>query len=201
MHLSDGILSAPLLAGGFAAAGGLAFWGARGLTDQETPRVAVFTGAFFCASLIHFRIPPTSVHLLFVGLLGVVLGRRALLAIPVGLGLQAALLGHGGLTTLGVNATMFGLAAILAGCLYRQLTRKARWQPLWSGAIASAAAVLFSGIFLTLTLWSLGEGFRVVAQYALVAHLPVLAIEAVVTGFAVEFLHRVEPTLLPDTTL
>lgn len=199
MHLADGILPAPLLAGGFATAGALAWWGARNLRDEEPPRVAVFTAAFFCASLIHFPVPPTSVHLLFNGLLGVVLGRRALLAIPVGLGLQAALLGHGGLTTLGVNATMFGLAAILGRAAFDQLVRRTDWRPFWSGALATALAVLASGAMLTLILWSLGEGFRPVAQYALLAHLPVLAIEAVVTGFTVEFLRRVQPALLPGT--
>lgn len=199
MHLADGILPAPLLAGGFATAGVLAWWGARNLRDEEPPRVAVFTAAFFCASLIHFPVPPTSVHLLFNGLLGVVLGRRALLAIPVGLGLQAALLGHGGLTTLGVNATMFGLAAILGRAAFDQLVRRTDWRPFWSGALATALAVLASGAMLTLILWSLGEGFHPVAQYALLAHLPVLAIEAVVTGFTVEFLRRVQPALLPGT--
>jgi len=196
MHLSDGILPAPILGAGFVVAGALACWGARGLREEETPRVAVLTAAFFCASLVHFKVPPTSVHLLFNGLLGVVLGRRALLAIPVGLGLQAALLGHGGLTTLGVNAAMFGLAACLAGGVYQWLDRWGAVGAFVCGALAAAVGVLVTGGFLMLILWSMGEGFGVVAQYALLAHLPVLAIEAVVTGFAVEFLRRVKPALL-----
>jgi cobalt/nickel transport system permease protein len=197
MHLSDGILPAPVLAGGFLTAAALGAWGAASMRDEETPRVAVFTAAFFCASLVHFPVPPTSVHLLFSGLLGVVLGRRALLAIPVGLGLQAALLGHGGLTTLGVNATMFGLSAMLASAVFRQLNCRARLRPFVCGAAASACAVFASGMFLALILASLGEGFRTVAQYALIAHLPVLVVEAAVTGFVVEFLKRVQPALLP----
>lgn len=196
MHLSDGILPAPVLVAGFVAAGAMGWWGARGLREEETPRVAVLTAAFFCASLVHFKVPPTSVHLLFSGLLGVVLGRRALLALPVGLGLQALLLGHGGLTTLGVNATMFGVAALLAGWVYRRLDRSGRVSAFVGGALAAASAVLASGVLLAALLWSMGEGFARVAQYALLAHLPVLAIEAVVTGFAAEFLRRVKPALL-----
>jgi cobalt/nickel transport system permease protein len=196
MHLSDGILPAPLLVGGFAVAGALSVWGARALREEETPRVAVLTAAFFCASLVHFKVPPTSVHLLLSGLLGVVLGRRALLAIPVGLGLQAALLGHGGLTTLGVNATMFGIAACVASGVYHQLGAWGRLRPGLCGAVAAGLAVLVSGLLLTLILASLGEGFRVLAQYALIAHLPVLLVEAAVTGFVVEFLQRVKPALL-----
>jgi cobalt/nickel transport system permease protein len=195
VHLSDGILPGPVLVVGFVTAAALARWGAAGLRDEEIPRVAVFTAAFFCASLLHFRVPPTSVHLLFHGLLGVVLGRRALLALPVGLGLQAALLGHGGITTLGVNATLFGVAALAASWVYRQLGSGVR--PFLAGALAAAVAVLISGVLLVGILWSLGEGFRWVAHYALLAHLPVLAVEAVVTGFTVDFLRRVQPALLP----
>lgn len=195
MHLSDGILPGPILVGGFVTAAALARWGAARMHDAEIPRVAVFTAAFFCASLIHFRLPPTSVHLLFHGLLGVVLGRRALVAIPIGLGLQAALLGHGGITTLGVNATLFGAAAIVGSGIFRVLAGRV---PIFAaGALAATGAVLVSGLLLAVILWTLGEGFRWVARYVLVAHLPVLGIEAVVTGFTVDFLKRVQPALLP----
>jgi cobalt/nickel transport system permease protein len=197
VHLSDGILPGPILVTGFVTAAALARWGAVGLRDDETPRVAVFTAAFFCASLLHFKVPPTSVHLLFHGLLGVVLGRRALLALPIGLGLQAALLGHGGITTLGVNATLFGVAALAASWVYRQIGGVSSGRPFLAGALAASVAVLTSGCLLVGILWSLGEGFRWVAQYALLAHLPVLAVEAVVTGFTVDFLRRVQPALLP----
>ncbi|HOW65535.1 MAG TPA: CbiM family transporter [Candidatus Paceibacterota bacterium] len=196
MHLSDGILPAPVLAAGFVMAGGLTAWGARGLRDEEIPRIAVFTATFFCASLLHFKVPPTSVHLLFHGLLGVVLGRRALLAIPIGLALQAALLGHGGISTLGVNASMFGLAALLAHQVFRQSGRAVWLRPFMRGALAAASAVVASAVMLMGLLWWAGEGFRLVAQYALLAHLPVLAIESMVTGFTVDFLRRVQPALL-----
>lgn len=196
MHLSDGILPVPILAGGFVAAGALARWGSAGLRDEETPRVAVFTAAFFCASLVHFKVPPTSVHLLFHGLLGVVLGRRALLAIPIGLAMQAALLGHGGLTTVGVNATMFGLSSLAAWQVFRGLVGPVGLRPGVAGAVAATVAVLISAVCLVCVLGSLGEGFRWVAQYALVAHGPVIILEAVVTGFTVEFLRRVQPVLL-----
>ncbi|MBE7500688.1 MAG: energy-coupling factor ABC transporter permease [Verrucomicrobiales bacterium] len=196
MHLSDGILPVPVLAAGFVVAGALAAWGAAAWRDEETPRVAVFTAAFFAASLLHFKVPPTSVHLLFHGLLGVVLGRRALVALPVGLALQAALLGHGGLSTLGVNASVFGLAALAAHHAFRALTGTGRVTPFAAGALAAALGVALSAVAVMGLLWSVGEGFRLVAQYALIAHLPILGVEAVVTGFTVEFLRRVRPALL-----
>ncbi|HZY88254.1 MAG TPA: energy-coupling factor ABC transporter permease, partial [Gemmataceae bacterium] len=77
VHISDGVLTWPWWAGGFAVAGLLALLASWRVRDEEIPRIAVLTAAFFVASLIHVRVGPTSVHLLLNGLVGVVLGRRA----------------------------------------------------------------------------------------------------------------------------
>src|SRR5215470_13163727 len=103
VHISDGVLAVPWLGGGFALAALLVVIGALYVRDEEIPRIALLTAAFFVASLLHIRVGPTSVHLLLNGLVGAVLGRRAPLAILVGLFLQVALIGHGGFLTLGVN--------------------------------------------------------------------------------------------------
>ena len=93
VHVSDGVLAWPWLVGGFVVAGLLSMLAAYRVRDEEIPRIALMTAAFFVASLIHVKLGPTSVHLLLNGLLGVVLGRRAPLAVLVGVGLQAFLLG------------------------------------------------------------------------------------------------------------
>jgi cobalt/nickel transport system permease protein len=123
VHIADGVLTVPWLAGGMVLAGLLALLGAWRIREEEIPQVAVLTAAFFVASLIHVRVGPTSVHLLLNGLVGVVLGRRAGLAIPVGLFLQAALIGHGGFTTLGVNSVVLTVPALLAWLLFAGLRR------------------------------------------------------------------------------
>jgi cobalt/nickel transport system permease protein len=119
VHISDGVLSTPWVVGGFAGTAVLMLTACRRVRDEEVPRIALLTAAFFVASLIHLRAGPTSVHLLLNGLVGVVLGRRAGLAIPVGLLLQAVLLGHGGVSALGVNACVMTLPALAAGGLFR----------------------------------------------------------------------------------
>jgi cobalt/nickel transport system permease protein len=123
VHISDGVLALAWWLGGFYAAGLLVFLAAWRIREEEIPRVALLTAAFFVASLIHIRLGPTTVHLLLNGLVGVILGRRAALAILVGLALQAALLSHGGFTTLGINCCILTLPALLAWGLFRGLHR------------------------------------------------------------------------------
>jgi cobalt/nickel transport system permease protein len=146
VHVSDGILTAPWWVGGFLVMGLLALFGAWRMRDEEIPRVAVLTAAFFVATLIHVPVPAgPRTHLLLNGLLGVVLGRRALVAIPVALFLQAALFGHGGLSALGVNACVMGLPALLAGLLFAGLRRlPGIRRPLPRGVLVGGSVAVFS---------------------------------------------------------
>src|SRR5262245_64893220 len=114
VHISDAVLTWPWLLAGFAVAALLVAWGSRQIVDEEIPRIGLLTAAFFVASLIHVRLGPTSVHLLLNGLVGVLLGTRAALALAVGLFLQALLLAHGGYTTLGINCIVLTLPALVA---------------------------------------------------------------------------------------
>src|SRR5262245_12341033 len=125
VHISDNVLAVEWWAGGLALAALLAAVGAWRIRDDEVPRVALLSAAFFIASSLHIKVGPGSVHLLLNGLLGVVLGRRALLAIPVGLLLQYLLLQHGGFYTIGVNACVMGLPALGAWLLFGSLRRVA----------------------------------------------------------------------------
>lgn len=197
MHISDGVLSPPVLGAGFAAAGLALAATTRRLTSEEMPRAAVMTSAFFVASLIRVPLGPTSLHLVLNGLAGVLLGAAAFPAIAVGLVLQAALFQHGGLTTLGVNACVMGFPAVLAGFLYRAARARApeRTLPAIAGALC-VLAILLSGALLAAALLTTGESFRTVAEVALLAHLPLAATEGAVGGAVARFLLRVKPELV-----
>ena len=203
VHISDGVLSAPWLAGGFAVSGLLALLAAYRVRDEEIPQIALLSAAFFVASLLHVRLGPTSVHLLLNGLVGVVLGRRAPLAILIGLGLQAVLLGHGGFTTIGINACVMTLPALLAGWLFAvllrvPLIRRKRNALLWLfGCFIGMTAVLGTLILnAAVLLWGGAEDWRQIVWLVFYAHLPIVAVEGVVLGFTVSFLARVKPEML-----
>jgi cobalt/nickel transport system permease protein len=144
MHIYGGLLTAPWLVGGFVLAGLLVLVASWRVRDEEIPRIAVLTAVFFVASLIHVRLGPTSVHLVLSGLLGVVLGWRAPLAVLVGLTLQAALFGHGDLAALGVNTCVMSVPALGAAWLFGPLHRLA-WlrRPWFRGGLVLLAALIW----------------------------------------------------------
>lgn len=201
VHISDGILLAPWLAGGFILAGMLALFGAWRMRDEEIPQVALLTAAFFVVSLIHVRVGPTTVHLFCNGLLGVMIGRRAGLSIPVGLFLQAVLFGHGGYSTLGVNSSVMVLPALLAWAGFAALQRlpwaRQPWCLFSLGMLIGAGTVFVTALLNALVLlWGGQDDWRTLAVFVFLAHVPIAVVEGIVLGFTVGFLVRVKPELL-----
>jgi cobalt/nickel transport system permease protein len=162
VHISEGVLPPSWLVGGFALAAPLVAAGLWRLADREVPRLALLTAAFFVASLIHVRVGPTSVHLLLNGLVGIILGWRSGLAVAVGLFLQATLIGHGGISALGVNTCVMTLPALFAAVMFAGLRRvPALQRPLGRGLLVAGVVVLWGlslliGIELALR-WRRGE--------------------------------------------
>lgn len=199
VHISDGPLGPVALAIGFAVAGLLLAAAVWRVQDEEIPRIALLTAAFFVSSSIHVRVGPTSVHLILNALVGVVLGRRAPLAISVGLLLQAVLLAHGGYSTLGVNATLISLPALLAGVAFPRLmgARPSRTRAAIAGGVVGACTVVLTAA-LNATVLIVGgiEDWRVIAATVFVAYLALAAVEGVILGLTASFLVRVKPDLL-----
>lgn len=199
MHLAEGILSGPVLLGGAALAATGAAVGLRAMRDEEIPRVAMLTTAFFVASLIHVPIGPGSVHLILSGLCGMLLGWRAFPAILVALLLQAVLFGFGGLTVLGVNLVILAGPAAVFGSIARARLKAdsaaARRAPLIAGAVA-AISIACSGALAALALGLSDRAFLAPAALILAAHVPVMIVEAVLSAGIAAFLMRVRPALL-----
>lgn len=198
VHLADGAISGPWLVAGFVGAAVLLAVACRRIHDDEVPRIGVLAAAFFTGSSIHIKLAvlPTSVHLILNGLVGVVLGPRAPLAVGVGLLLQFVLLGHGGLTTWGLNTCVVAVPAWAAGRAYPVLARcgvPPFWRGLILGGSAAAGAVLLN--FLVL-LFGGREDWSTLARLVLLAHLPVIVVEAGLLGVIVRYLETVKPELL-----
>ncbi len=197
MHISEGVLSAPVLVtGAVLSAVGVAI-GLRKMSYEKIPQVAVLSSAFFVASLIHVPIGPSSAHLVLNGLLGVLLGWMAFPSILVALALQALLFQFGGFTVLGVNTFIMAVPAMLAFFLFRPLLRKESQAIVSTGGFLAGAIGIAAGAFIVaFTLISTGESFLNVAKLIVVSHIPVMIIEGIITAFCVLFLKKVKPEIL-----
>ena len=199
VHISYGVLDPWAEVLGFVIAAVLlvpAVWRVR---DDEIARIALLSGALFIASSIHVRVGPTSVHLLLNALAGVVLGRRAPLAICVGLFLQAALLAHGALTTLGVNTAVISLPALFAGALFRALCGMSPTprRAAWIGAIVGWLTVTVTAALNAAVLILVGrEDWTIIAGPQFAIYLVLAIVEGATVGVTAGFLMRAKPELL-----
>ena len=197
MHIVDGVLSAPVLIAGAVTTVVGCYLGLRQLDEQKLPQTAVLSAMFFIASLIHVPIGISSVHLIFNGLLGLILGWLAFPAMLTGLILQAVFFGFGGLLVLGVNTMNIALPAVITGLILRPLLKRStnRLAPM-IGFSAGALSVALTALMVATSLALSGEEFVSGAKAVFVAHIPVMIVEGVLTAFAVAMLHRVRPTVL-----
>jgi len=202
MHIVDGVLSAPVLIGGsMLAVAGVA----RGLSVLDTdsiPRAGLLTAVFFIASLVHVPIGPSSAHLMLSGLMGLLLGWAAFPAILVGLLLQAAFFGFGGLTAIGANTLNLALPAVVIGLLARHLlvrldisSRSGAF--VLVGFLVGALSFGASGLLVAGVLALSGSEFLVAARLILIVQVPVMLVEGAITAAALRLLLTVRPELLP----
>ncbi|MGB5617391.1 MAG: cobalt transporter CbiM [Desulfobacterales bacterium] len=197
MHISEGVLSAPVLvSGGILAAAGTAI-GLKKIDYDHLAQVGILSATFFVASLVHVPIGPSSVHLIMNGIVGLLLGWAAFPAILVALLLQGVFFQFGGITSLGVNTIIMALPAVICYYLFAPLLHKDRKFLLLAGFGCGFCAVLFGGVVVGLALMFTEENFLKLAILVVTAHIPVMIIEGIVTAFCVAFLKKVQPAMLP----
>ena len=205
MHISEGVLSAPVLVvGTIAAASGVAI-GLKKIKNEDIPKVALLSATFFVCSLVHVPFGITSAHLILNGLLGILLGWAAFPAILVALFMQAILFQFGGLSTLGVNTLVMALPAIIVHFMFRssvlfvRKTSKKSFEKLiisFVSFVCGFMAIFFSAILLGLSLYYSGDEFVTVAKIVIIAHVPVMLLEGFITSAIVLFLRKVKPETL-----
>ncbi len=210
MHIPDGFLSPSVCITGYALTGGVTWYCLRQIERDRNiqaniPKASLLTAAFFVASLINIPIPPTSIHLIFNGLMGALLGYYAFLAILIGLFFQAVMFQHGGMSTLGVNAIIIGSPSIAAYHLFQQRGRLGSNKPVLTtilSFVSGAGALLLSAaMFAILLVTNISPDMDVNAERtAILISLSGYSIQAVIEGvftvMLISFLEKVKPELL-----
>ncbi|MCJ7656586.1 MAG: cobalt transporter CbiM [Candidatus Atribacteria bacterium] len=197
MHISEGILSAPVLVAGAGLTATAVAYSLKKMEHKEVPKVAILSSVFFVSSLIHVPVGPSSVHLILNGIVGILLGWAAFPAILVALALQGVLFQFGGITTLGVNTFNMALPAIICFYLFNRGVRgENNFIALMMAFVCGFLAILLSGVMVAASLVFTGEPFLQVAKLVLFVHLPVMTLEGVLTAFCIGFLRKVRPEIL-----
>ncbi len=197
MHISEGVLSGPVLISGIALAATGTAIGLKKLDYDRIPRAGILSASFFVASLIHVPIGPSSAHLILNGIVGLILGWGAFPVILVALALQAVFFQFGGITTLGANTVIMALPAVLCYYLFGRLVGKGPRIGLPAAFLCGTLSVFLAGILVALALTFTEENFLKASYLVVMAHLPVMIIEGIITAFCVAFLKKVQPEMLP----
>lgn len=200
MHISDGILSSEVVITTSAVALGFLIYSLKNLKNSNIAIVAAMGAVFFIASFIHIPLGPTQIHLVLIGVIGLILGSSVFLALLIAFLLQATLLGYGGLTSLGANLIIMALPAYLVYLITKKgvlsfLNEKIKYFSI--GFIS----VFLSTIFLALILAFSKEEYLYASYTIFLANIPAMVIEGLVTLFLINYLKKSIPDLLKKVNL
>ncbi len=200
MHISEGILSWPVLASGAAMAAVGTAVGLKKLDYDRIAQAGILSASFFVASLIHVPLGPSNVHLILNGVVGLLLGWGAVPAIVVALLLQAVLFQYGGITTLGVNTVIMAGPAVICYLIFGPMISKKPSIALLAAFAVGFMSVFLGGILVGLALMFTEKNFFETAAIVVAAHIPIMFIEGFVTVFCISFLKKVQPSLLSGSS-
>ena len=204
MHLSEGVLHAPvLLANAVLAAGGVAI-GLRKLEQERLPLTALFAAAFFVAGTIHVPVGIGSVHLILNGMAGLFLGWAVFPAFLIALLLQVLFFSFGGFAVLGVNLCIMAIPAVIAHYLWRarlrpQMSLKDRlFVGIGAGVVGVGGAAALASLELML---DGGKSYTDLVWLLLASHLPVFVLDSVISVGVISLLCKMYPDALNPSVL
>jgi cobalt/nickel transport system permease protein len=204
LHIPDGVLPLALWGPGLAVALLVLLWTARlgrDATRQRTAYQGALGALVLAAMALEIPLGPLEYHLTLLGPIGALLGPAPAYQVMFVASAILALVGHGGITVVGLNALVLGTGAALARPLYETFIR--RMSPPGAMAAATAVAQAVSGLLWFVVVAAGLRGGAAPSRIGLVGGLAFpmwlvgIAVESLV-GFGIaRFLARVRPDLLP----
>ena len=190
MHIADGIISTEIaIVADVISIGALYAFGKKTDAD-DIPKMGMMAAALFVASLIHFPVAGTSVHLGLFGLAGILLGVRSFPVVFVALLFQSLIFQHGGILSTGLNALNMGAGAIAAYLLWRVSGIPEFVRAFTAGFLGIMVPALFMAVEFNMS--GYGRGIF----YLLHVYVIVAAIEGLLTLTIVKFFRKVESPIL-----
>jgi cobalt/nickel transport system permease protein len=205
LHIPDGVLPVLLWAPGLGLALLLLALGARALRGASPQRLAYQSalGALVLAAMaVELPLGPLDYHLTLVGPVGVLLGAASVFQVVFVASAILALVGHGGLTVVGLNALVLGAGGALARPVYVMCARR-RGPPVALAAATAVTQMVSGALWLALMAAAMHvqavgpHRVKLVAGVAFPLYLAGIMIESVVAFGVARFIARVRPDLLP----
>lgn len=209
MHISDGIIDAPVsIAFGAVAVAGVAYAAKRARDDLDgrtSPMAGLVAAFIFAVQMLNFPVlPGVSGHLLGGALATLLVGPwLGILCVSVVLLVQGLLFADGGLSALGLNITNMALVtSLVAAGLVVLLVRRARPTPrsIWFAALAIALISVVVGASTFVLEYALGGTLSVslatVAKLQIGYHVLIGIGEGLITAVTVGTVAATRPDLV-----
>jgi len=195
MHISDGVLSVEVTAIVSVVSLLALAKSIKDLKNEDIPLTAVASAMFFIASFIHIPFGVTQLHLILLGVIGVLIGWSSFVAIFVALLLQALLLGYGGVVSLGVNLFVMAMPAVIVYYLYNSfLVSKLKDKVKYF--LVGFIGTFFATLFLSMILYFSKDEYNYAAYTIFSANIVTMIVEGIVSMFLLLFLKKVYPKVL-----
>jgi cobalt/nickel transport system permease protein len=201
-HIPEGVVSTEVLMIGAVGSMLALSYGLKKLDNDKIPQTAMLAAVFFVCSMITFPVGPSSIHLIFNGLMGLMLGWAAVPAIFIALLLQLLFFGYGGVLVLGVNTFNIALPAIAVALILRPILQRqldahgevSKRFALIIGGTAGAMGIGLTTLLLSTSIVLSGQEFAPMLKVILATNIPLLVIEASISAIIVSFLLRTSPS-------
>lgn len=197
MHIADGVLTLEATLAISVVSAFVFYKAIKRLDSEQIHLAAVCSAMFFIASFIHIPFGVTQIHLILLGVIGIILGLSSFVSIFIALLLQAFLLGYGGIASLGVNLFIMAAPALIIYHLYQTKVFQAIPQKV-RFFLVGFLGTFFATLFLTLILYFSKEEYEYAALTVLGVNVITMIIEGFVSMFLLLFIQKTYPQILRD---
>ncbi len=197
MHISDGVLGLETTLIVSVISLIALVKAVRELKNEDISLTSVASAMFFIASFIHIPFGVTQIHLILLGVIGILISWSSFVAIFIALLLQALLLGYGGITSLGVNLFVMATPAVIVyyinkNEIFSKINEKVRF------FLIGFLGTFFATLFLVLILYFSKTEYEWAAYSIFTVNLFTMTIEGFVSMFLLMFIKKVYPKILEN---
>lgn len=195
MHIADGVLTLESTAVVSAISLVCLYISIKSIKDEKITLAAAMSAMFFIATFIHIPLGLTQIHLVLIGVIGILIGWMSFVSIFIALVLQALLLGYGGVVSLGVNLFVMGMPAIIVYYLYNMhITNKINEKIKFF--LVGFLGTFFATLFLAIILLFSKPEYEYASYTIFIVDSGAMIIEGIISMFLLQFIKKTYPKIL-----